>query len=397
MTAKMSYEKLEEKVQLLEYELGQRQRFEKINTALRTIANAVNTTLNQDELFRAIHAALSTIIDTTNFYIALYDNNHDSINFPYIVDSVDEYYPPAINISQSASLTAEVIRSGAPLLIDKAAILRQRENSTFNIPDCTPSETWLGVPLKTQNDIVGVIAVQSYYDPLCYDQTDVEVMVAVSDQVATALDRKRKEEALTESEARFRRIVATANEGIVSVSVDWRIFYANEHFAKMLGYTLDELLGKPFEDLLSEEELDDFSKQKQARTQGFSKNFERTFRTKQGADVRTLVSATAILNEDKQFVGSFGMITDISVLKDTEEKLQETIIQLRSAVKQIKTLRGIVPICMHCKNIRDDQGFWKQVEEYVREHTEAEFSHGICPDCLRTVYPDVADDILKNY
>lgn len=395
MTEKPSYEVLEEKIQLLERELFQRKRFEKINSALCTIANAVNTTLNQDELFNAIHTALSTIIDTTNFYIALYDKEQDSIHFPYIVDSVDKYYPPALDVTKTASLTGEVIRSGSPLLIDKKAILCQRAQSPFKrMPKCTPSENWLGVPLKTQNDIIGVIAVQSYLDPLCYDQTDLEVMVAVSDQVAIALDRKRKDDALRESETRFRRIVATANEGIVSIDTDWCVLYANEHFAKMLGYTREELRGKPFEDLLRDEDIDNFNTHKKARTLGMNKTFERAFKTKQGDIVKTLVSATAILKNDKQFIGSFGMITDITALKNTEEKLQETVQELLKAVEQIKTLRGIVPICMHCKNIRDDKGFWKQVEVYVREHTEAEFSHGICPDCLRVNYPDVADDIL---
>ena len=63
--------------------------------------------------------------------------------------------------------------------------------------------------------------------------------------------------------------------------------------------------------------------------------------------------------------------------------------KLERAQKEIKTLRGIVPICASCKKIRDDDGYWQQVEVYVREHSEAEFSHGICPDCLKKHYPDL--------
>ena len=51
-------------------------------------------------------------------------------------------------------------------------------------------------------------------------------------------------------------------------------------------------------------------------------------------------------------------------------------------------LRGILPICAHCKKIRDDQGYWSQAEVYVRDHTEAEFSHGICPECIEKLYPE---------
>lgn len=393
MTAKPSYEELEKKVRVLERKSNQRKRFENINSALFTIANAVNTTSNRDQLFKAIHLALSPIIDTTNFYIALYDKNQDSIHFPYFVDSVDEHYPPVIDVSKTASLTAEVIQTAAPLLIDNTAILRRRAESPFPPPACTPSAIWLGVPLKTQGEIIGVMTVQSYRDPLCYDQTDLEVMVAVADQVAIALDRKQKEKELIESEERFRRIVATANEGIVSLDADWRIVYANEHFARMVGYAIEDLPGKAYENLIYNEDIPDFTAHKKERSQGVQKNFERTFKTKNGTLLRALVSATAILDDNNQFIGSFGMITDITALKDTEAKLHETVKQLRSAVEQIKTLHGIIPICSHCKQIRDDQGFWKQLEVYVREHTEAQFSHGICPACLEKHYPDLVDTI----
>ena len=66
-------------------------------------------------------------------------------------------------------------------------------------------------------------------------------------------------------------------------------------------------------------------------------------------------------------------------------KLQE----LRLALEQIKTLRGIVPICANCKKIRSDDGYWQQVEVYVRDNTEAEFTHGICPECIEKLYPDL--------
>jgi phosphoserine phosphatase RsbU/P len=79
-------------------------------------------------------------------------------------------------------------------------------------------------------------------------------------------------------------------------------------------------------------------------------------------------------------------------LVETQTALAEKVEELRQALEHIKTLRGIVPICASCKKIRDDQGFWKQVEVYVRDHTEAEFSHGICPDCIRKLYPDFAED-----
>ncbi len=72
--------------------------------------------------------------------------------------------------------------------------------------------------------------------------------------------------------------------------------------------------------------------------------------------------------------------------------LAARITELREALDQIKTLRGILPICMHCKKIRDDGGYWNRVELYIRDHTEAEFSHCVCPECMKVQYPEFAPD-----
>jgi phosphoserine phosphatase RsbU/P len=74
---------------------------------------------------------------------------------------------------------------------------------------------------------------------------------------------------------------------------------------------------------------------------------------------------------------------------EMQETLAAKIEELRRAFDQIKTLRGIVPICANCKKIRDDQGYWNQVEVYVRDHSEAEFSHSICPECMKILYPEL--------
>lgn len=69
--------------------------------------------------------------------------------------------------------------------------------------------------------------------------------------------------------------------------------------------------------------------------------------------------------------------------------------ELKSALQEIKSLRGMLPICSYCKKIRDDDGYWNKLETYIREHSEAEFSHGICPECAKKFYPemDIYDEI----
>ncbi len=74
------------------------------------------------------------------------------------------------------------------------------------------------------------------------------------------------------------------------------------------------------------------------------------------------------------------------------EEAERLIAELREALANIKTLKGLVPICASCKKIRTDEGFWQQVEVYIRDHSEIEFSHGLCPDCLKKLYPEFARD-----
>ncbi len=69
------------------------------------------------------------------------------------------------------------------------------------------------------------------------------------------------------------------------------------------------------------------------------------------------------------------------------------VLILRSQLSRVRTLHGLIPICSHCKKVRNDDGYWNQVEEYVSTHSEADFSHGLCPDCLMELYPDFAAEL----
>ena len=76
-------------------------------------------------------------------------------------------------------------------------------------------------------------------------------------------------------------------------------------------------------------------------------------------------------------------------------ELKQTNLKLRKTLQEIKTLRGLIPICANCKKIRNDRGYWDEVEVYVENHSEAEFSHSICPDCVSKLYPEIFNDNEK--
>ncbi len=93
---------------------------------------------------------------------------------------------------------------------------------------------------------------------------------------------------------------------------------------------------------------------------------------------------------------SSGTLTIVSKEMELEQKCEKLIKELQNALSKIRTLNGLLPICANCKKIRDDKGYWNQVEDYIRMHSRAEFSHGICPDCARKLYPEFYNEKLKN-
>jgi hypothetical protein len=81
----------------------------------------------------------------------------------------------------------------------------------------------------------------------------------------------------------------------------------------------------------------------------------------------------------------------VLLYKRAEEERNVLVRQLQDALANIKTLRGLLPICSSCKKIRDDHGYWNQLETYIGTHTDAEFTHGLCPECIKKLYPDYSE------
>ena len=100
-----------------------------------------------------------------------------------------------------------------------------------------------------------------------------------------------------------------------------------------------------------------------------------------------------LTDDEKGLFGTGAVSTDITERKQMEAERERLIVDLREALEQIKTLKGVLPICMHCKKIRDDEGYWHQVEVYVRDHTEADFTHGLCAECMKDFYGEDAEGV----
>ncbi len=115
-------------------------------------------------------------------------------------------------------------------------------------------------------------------------------------------------------------------------------------------------------------------------------NLEESYHTAEGMEGTVLTSKVPLRDKKGEIFGLLGICTDITDRKQAEEAREKLIIELKEALAQVKTLKGLLPICAACKKIRDDKGYWNQIEGYIQKHSDALFSHGLCPECADKLY-----------
>ena len=212
---------------------------------IHKIAQADCDTSDMQELLTTICEALSQIMDTTNFYVALYDPQKDTLKFVYHADEMDsvedydqEYYDRygMEHVSHLEGFTPEVIRTGKPLLIHKKENLRSDAKTNLK-PLGTPSKVWLGVPLKIKNAVIGVLAVQSYSNPELYGDREMESLIAVSGQIALAIEHKKSVEIQKRNEEIRKTLFSIAN----AVNVTFNL----EDLYRFIHATLNRVMDLP--------------------------------------------------------------------------------------------------------------------------------------------------------
>ncbi len=200
------------------------------------------------------------------------------------------------------------------------------------------------------------------------------------------------ENAIRESEEKFRSIFEFSPMGIYRSSVEGRIILANPALLKMLRYPdLETLKGIDLNqkhpalydrgELIAELE-------ENGKVIGKVAEWERY----DGAILYIKETSWVIHDEEGNIKYFDGIIDDVTEQVQAEQEKERLIEQLMSAKSEIHRLSGMLPICSNCKKIRDDTGYWHQLEVYIDDHSDAQFSHGICPDCAQSLYPDYADD-----
>jgi PAS domain S-box-containing protein len=161
-----------------------------------------------------------------------------------------------------------------------------------------------------------------------------ELMMANERLQEEIIGHRRAEKDLRESEAKYRLIVDTATESIWVFGPDFMTTFVNTRMADMLGYAAEEMIGRPMTDFMFEEDTPDYNRRMERRVQGIAENYERRLRCRDGKSVRTRVSATPVFDDRHHYMGSFGMFSDVTELKQAEEELRRLNQELEQRVRQ---------------------------------------------------------------
>ena len=204
----------------------------------------------------------------------------------------------------------------------------------------------------------------------------------------------KKTEMLLNDEINWRRLlIEESRDAIVILDQNAKVYEANSQFADMLGYTRKELYqlhAWDWDAQLNKEQILELAK----TVDDVGHHFETQHRRKDGKLIDVELSNNGAVYRGKKLI--FCVCRDISDRKKAEKEREELIKRLRESLVEIKTLRGILPLCSFCKKIRNDKGYWEQVDIYISKHFEADISHGICPECLKEHYPDEYNEIHQE-
>jgi PAS domain S-box-containing protein len=220
----------------------------------------------------------------------------------------------------------------------------------------------------------------------------------VAGAVVTFLDvteRKRTQETLRQFVDRLYLATRAGGVGIWDYDIINNKLIWDDQMYHLYGITQDKFGGayEAWRAGLHPEDMQRGDDEIQMALRG-EKEFDTEFRVLWPDGTIRNIRALAIVQRDASGkpLRMIGTNWDITERKQAEAKLEKTIQELQSAIEQIRTLKGLVPICAWCKKIRNDKGYWEQVEAYVSRYTEAQFSHGICPECAKKTYSEFSKD-----
>jgi PAS domain S-box-containing protein len=226
----------------------------------------------------------------------------------------------------------------------------------------------------------------------------VALLKELADDLAFALQSIEDETERKEAEARLRLLglaLESAANAIIITDRAGLMIWANPAFTQLTGYSLAEVLGRKTSFLKSDVHDNAFYQELwQTVLAGRVWSAEMTNRRKDGSLYMEQNTITPVRLESGEVTHLIAVKEDVTERQRAAAERERMIQELQAALSRVKLLSGLLPICANCKRIRDDHGSWSQVEAYISSHSDTTFTHGICPECLHKLYPELEQKVL---
>ena len=208
------------------------------------------------------------------------------------------------------------------------------------------------------------------------------------------VDRSKVQEKLRYSIEQWRETFDVMSDFVSVHDNDLRFVKVNKSLANILKKKPEELIGKHCYEVIhnSQEPWPTCPHLKAIEKQGVvTEEIEDPFLEK-----TLLVTCSPVFDKKGVVIGSVHVARDVTSQKLAEKEREALVKKLQTTLDEIKILKGILPFCSYCKKIRDDKGYWEQVDVYIHKYSDADISHGICPECLKEHYPDLYEDVMSK-
>jgi PAS domain S-box-containing protein len=326
--------RLPDDIEELKNQVANLRRLKKKQISLYEISEAAHSAKSLEELYKKIHQIIEKLMPAKhNFYIALYDDAHGLLKFPYFVDQ-EEHPPPAQKLGRG--LTEYVLETGEALLAPQDKF-EEMEKKGKVLSVGPPSVDWLGVPLKIRDKTIGVLAVQSYEKGIRYTEEDKDVLNFVSEQIATAISRKQSEEELEVRNALFQLVVNNSPSGVFIVDDHYKLSYVNRKFCEILGYKEKELVGRDFRDFLARGSLELVTDRYKKRQKGEKVPSKYEFKIiRKDGESRLIEIVSGVIKTSLGRVQTVPHIRDITEERKMEQQLKESETRYKNLVEKAR-------------------------------------------------------------
>lgn len=360
-------------------DITERQRAEKEREVMSEVIQSVNLTSNLDELIKQAHQSLKKVLYAENCCVLLYDKQTGLFEAPLFVDLFEANpFPMAL----SRSFIARVFSSRQPLLMNEAIFRGLLDRGEVELIG-RPAPSFLAVPLMTPAETIGVIVVQHYEKDNVYSQRDVEFLSAVAAQLALAIERKRAEEALIESDQRFRDLFYDAPVGYHELDTEGRITCVNTTELSMLGYSSEEMIGHHVWEFIEEAEIARLTFAEKLAGRKPMRNVERSFRRKDGTFMAVQLDDQMLHDPSGRLIGIRATMQDITERKLAEEALIQSEQRFRDLFENASDVIYTVDFSGKFTSLNKSG---KNILGYTREEAlNLNFSQVVSPETLKRV------------